>query len=214
MRIQARRAVARRREPKLFPVAPVPRLWPGSTVVCLGTGPSLTTEDVEAVRGRAKVIAINNAHVLAPWADVLYACDYKWWSWHKGVPGFTGPKYALDPRARVFAGVQVLRKSGQGGIDTDPTSLRTGSNSGYQAIGLAIHFGATRILLLGYDMRGEHFFGKHPDGSAPPFALCLSKFATLVEPLQKLGVTVINCSRKTAIPETVFPRMPLGEALN
>jgi hypothetical protein len=184
MRIQARRAVARRREPKPFPVVPVPKLWPGSTVVCLGTGPSLTAEDVEAVRGRAKVIAINNAHALAPWADVLYAC------------------------------VQVLRKSGQGGIDTDPTSLRTGSNSGYQAIGLAIHFGATRILLLGYDMRGEHFFGKHPDGSAPPFALCLSKFATLVEPLQKLGVTVINCSRKTAIPETVFPRMPLGEALN
>ena len=45
----------------------VSRLWPGSTVVCIGSGPSLTPEDVAYVRGKARVIAINRSVDLAPW---------------------------------------------------------------------------------------------------------------------------------------------------
>lgn len=207
-----RRSLARKVRTKR-PGAVVPKLWAGETVVCLATGPSLTVDDVNYVRDKAKVIAINNAYQLAPWADVLYACDAKWWHWHRGVPSFQGLKYSLDPMSRAFKGVQILDKTGQEGLEVLPTGLKTGSNSGYQAINLAVHFGAVRILLLGYDMHGGHFFGTHPDHSAPPFDICLPKFATLVQPLARLGVLVINCTRKTKIPETVFPRMPLEEAL-
>lgn len=191
--------------------AVVPKLWPGSTVVCLGTGPSLTADDVNAVKGKAKVIAINNAHTLAPWAEVLYACDNKWWNWHKGVPEFTGLKFSMDERARGVPGVQILRNSGADGLELEPSGLKTGSNSGYQAIGLAVHFGAQRVLLLGYDMEGRHFFGEHPDKSVPPFQICLEKFKTLVEPLRKLGVDVINCSRATKLD--CFPKMAIEDAL-
>lgn len=191
--------------------AVVPKLWPGSTVVCLGTGPSLTAADVDAVHGKAKVIAINNAHVLAPWADVLYACDYKWWHWHKGAPTFRGMKFSIDERARGFPGVQILRNSGKDGLEMDPTGLKTGSNSGFQAINLAVHFGAMKVLLLGYDMQGQHFFGNHPDGSAPPFEICLRQFRTLVEPLKKLGVHIINCTRTTQLD--CFPMMAIEDAL-
>jgi len=166
---------------------------------------------VNAVRGKAKVIAINNANTLAPWAEVLYACDYKWWHWHKGVPSFTGMKFSVDERSRAFHDVQVLRKSGADGLELDPGALKTGSNSGFQAINLAVHFGAKRVVLLGYDMQGDHFFGKHPDGTVPPFQICLEKFRTLVEPLRRLGVEVINCSRKTKLD--CFPRMDLADAL-
>lgn len=192
----------------------VPRLCPGGTVVCLGSGPSLTPADVEAVHGHATVVAVNDCFRAAPWAEVLYACDGKWWFWHwtKGAQTFPGLKFALDAGAKKYPGVQVLRNTGETGLELDPTGLRAGRNSGYQAINLAVHLGATRIVLLGYDMRGDHFFGQHPDKSKPPFPVCLQRFATLVEPLKALGVEIVNCSRQTAL--TCFPRRPLEEVFS
>ena len=114
---------------------PVPKLWPGSTIVCLGGGPSLTPTDVDACSfGRLRIVAINDAYRLAPMADVLYASDGKWWTWEKGVPTFTGPKYAIDPPAATWPGVEVLTNTGPLGLELDPSGLRTGKNSGYQAI--------------------------------------------------------------------------------
>jgi len=193
----------------------VPRLWPGATIVCLGGGPSLTREDVAHCEGRARVIAINDAYLLAPWADVLYACDARWWRWHQGVPGFAGLKYGLERECRHFKGVQVLEQTGIEGLEAAPTGLRTGKNSGYQAINLAVHLGAARVVLLGYDMQRtggrEHWFGNHPNGSRSPYDAFARRFASLVQPLRALGVSVVNCSRHTAL--TAFPRQPLLEVL-
>lgn len=197
--------------------ATVARLWPGGTIACLATGPSLTPADVNAMRGRVDgVIAINNAFTLAPWADVLYACDAKWWRWHKEAKDFLGMKYAVSSSERLVtwtgpSNVQVLRNAGRHGLSLDPSALKTGFNSGYQAINLAVHLGAARILLLGYDMKGSHFFGKHPDGSRPLFPQCLKAFDTLLEPLNKIDVTVINCTRTTALK--AFPQRPLEETM-
>lgn len=192
--------------------ASVPKLWPGCTVVCIGTGPSLTTEDVAFVQGKARVIAVNDAYKLAPWADVLYAADAKWWGWHKGAPTFKGSlKFALQPGALRWPGVQMLRRGSLDGLDLDPRVVRTGFNSGYQAINVAVHLGAAKIVLLGYDMRGQHYFGKHPDRTVPPFPLCLAKFATLVAPLAALHIAIVNATRDTAL--TCFPRVSLEDAL-
>lgn len=195
------------------PIAP--RLWPDATVVCLGTGPSLTQDDVAFCQGRARVIAVNDAYRLAPWADCLYAADDKWWRWHNGVPGFAGLKYSIEPRyaAKVKAGAVLLKNHGREGLSADPSGLCIGStgNSGYQAINLAVHFGARRILLLGYDMRGKHFFGNHPDGSGPNFETVVPAFKSLVVPLASLGVTVLNCTPKSAL--TCFPRAVLRDVL-
>ena len=188
----------------------VPRLWPDSLIVCLGTGPSLTGADVTRVQGQ-RVIAINNAYQLAPWADVLYACDAKWWRWHQGARGFLGRKYTLAPGVREYPEVEALRNTGPTGLETDPHGLRTGHNSGYQAVGIAVHLGARMIVLLGYDMQGDHYFGRHPDGTKPPFTRCLAAFATLVEPLAALGIAVINCTRQTAL--TCFPLEALDEVV-
>lgn len=192
------------------PLPVVPRLWPNATIVCLATGPSLTRADVDACAGLRR-IAINDAYRLAPQADVLYACDQKWWYWHKGAPGFAGLKFALDPRAKSWPGLTVLQNTGTKGLELKPTGLRTGHNSGYQAINLAVHLGASRIVLLGYDMKGDHFFGAHPDNTRPPFALCLKAFEALVAPLAAAGVSVVNATRSTAL--TCFPRVPLESVL-
>jgi hypothetical protein len=220
----------RRRDAAQTPVVPVPRLWPNGTVVCLATGPSLTQADVDLVRGKVDgVIAISDAIDKAPWADVLYSCDGRWWTWRYDtvsvtvaqsqlVKQYTGLKYALKDDTRKFAkhGVQTLKHTGRQGLELRSGALRDGANSGYQAINLAVHFGATRILLLGYDMRSgprgeDHCFGKHPDGSKPNYASCLDAFPTIVKPLAAAGVTVVNCTRRTAL--TCFPRESLESAL-
>jgi hypothetical protein len=200
------------------PVSRVPTLCPGGVVVCLGGGPSLHSEDVDACRGKATVIAVNDAWRLAPWADALIASDAAWWSHYRGVPGFTGLKVCVQPGADRWPGVMVLRNTGHAGIETDPTGLRTGRNTGAAAINLAVHFGARRILLLGYDMeakdeRHSHWFGAHPQGlrGGSPYALFREMFATMVGPLRAAGVEVINCSRQTAL--TCFPRRTLAEVL-
>jgi len=198
----------------------VARLWPGETVVVLGTGPSLTVEDVDYCRTKARVIAVNDAYHLAPWADALYGCDAQWWQWHRGVPEFTGPKWALDHSAwtkyrAIYPDVQRLRNTGWSGLEHLPTGLKSGRNSGYQAINLAVHYGAARILLLGFDMQAakdrSHFFGEHPNRQRSPYPLFRHAFDSLVKPLAKIGVVVLNCSRSTML--TAFPRVPLREAL-
>lgn len=198
----------------------VPTLWPGETVVCIGTGPSLTQADVDLCRGRARVIAINDAFKLASWADVLYCCDGKFVNQYEGIRSFMGPKYSLTVNARRYPEWIRLAKRMDGGLSLDPSVLCTGGasngNSGFQAINLAVHFGATRILLLGYDMSRHggksHWFGEHPKGWLPSnYPAFVASFQSLVKPLARLGVEVINCSRVTALK--TFPRMTIDEAL-
>lgn len=205
----------------------VPRLWPGETAVIIGGGSSLTPADVEACRGRARVIAIKEAgccHIPgktapAPWADVLYAADYKYWKFVGGAPEFEGLKYAIEQSETPpieWPDVQVLRNTGTEGLETDPTGLRTGFNSGYQSIGLACHLGVSRIILLGFDCwRGpsgdQNWFGYHPLHTASPYPIFIQAFASLVEPLKTAGVEVINCSRGTIL--RVFPRASLQDVL-
>lgn len=190
----------------------VPRLFPRGTFALLGCGPSLCAEDVGYVRGKARVIAINDAVQLAQWADVLYACDATWWRKHAGVPSFSGLKYGLE--AGAAKGVTVLRNTGKDGLQLDPAGLKHGKNSGYQAINLAVHLGAARILLLGYDMRsvgGRDHFNDRRDPNLGKYAGWIENFKTLIEPLKKIGVEVVNCTPGSAL--SAFPLLPLREAL-
>ncbi len=194
---------------------PVERLFPGETIAILGCGPSLTAEDVNYLRGKVRVIAINAAHELAPWADVLYAADARYWGYIKGAPNFPGLKFALEPAAGKWAGVRVLKNTGNQGLELDPTGVRTGKNSGYQAMNLAVHLGAAKLLLLGYDMKPvngqEHFTTHYPNRTTSPYTLFLRHFETIVEPLKAARVEVINCTHRSSLK--LFTKMPLREAL-
>lgn len=195
---------------------PAPRLWPGETCVCIAGGPSLTQADVDFVRGKARVIVVNNGYQMAPWADVLWATDARWWRWHHGVPSFQGRKFSLWVGGGVYPpDVHILRNDSTTGLCTDPTGVRNGRNGGYAAINLAVHFGVKRILLLGYDLQRthgrEHWHKDHPVRIPNPYFQWRRHFGTLVDPLRKLGVEVVNCSRETALE--CFPRTSLEAAL-
>lgn len=222
----------------LRPVARVPRLWDGETCVILGGGSSLTQADADYVRGKAHVIAIKEAGCsripgfppVAPWADVLYAADEKYWRFVQGAPEFAGLKYSIQQDAAErpekqrpvtewaapYDGLEVLRDTGVAGLELDPSGLKTGNNSGYQAINLAVHLGVSKIVLLGYDMWAgpdgrQNWFGDHPTHLKSQFALFLHRFETLSRPLAMLGIQVINASRFTMLK--AFPCVPLEEAL-
>lgn len=218
--IRPRRTPANVRRPFLF--KPVPRLWPGETFVIVASGPSLTQEDVDFVRGKARVIAINESFRMAPWADALYCCDARMWKWlhadrkrYGNVHAFTGLKFALTKDSAKWPNVRVLQNTGPAGLEPKPNGLRTGRNSGYQAINLAVHLGAQRVLLLGYDMQRtggkEHWHEDHPNRTRSPYPQFRQSFAKIVEPLKAAGVEVINCSRETALE--CFPRMCIQDAL-
>lgn len=196
-------------------VARVPRLWPGETVVCVASGPSLTREDVESVRGHARVIVVNTSYQLAPWADALWATDAQWWQWHPEAVACAGLKFSLGLGGTLPQGVGRLRNDGYTGLCLDPSGIRNGRNGGYAAVNLSVHLGASRIVLLGYDMQPsegrEHWHPEHPIPLSNQYTSWRRHFETLVEPLRRAGVTVLNASRRTALE--CFPVVSLEQAL-
>lgn len=201
----------------------VPRLWPDSTIVCCGAGPSLSAADILYAKANgAKILAVNNAIELCRgYADVLYAADASWWKRqaqvHKG--NLAQRLYGFDIGARDHRDdIDVLVRTGQTGLDTRPWALRSGGHSGYSAINLAFHFGPRMIVLLGYDMSPEiasdgttqhHFVGgDHPDGSHPPYERWIGGYAELTRALAQQNVLLVNSSRRTEI--SGVPRIPLN----
>lgn len=196
--------------------------WRGSTVVCIASGPSLTAQDCELVRrwrfsGESRrVIVINTSFRLAPWADVLYACDRQWWREYgdEARAVVTGELWSQDQKATCVNRIESVRLPGLG---RRPGLIHQGGNSGHQVVNLAYQAGCDRIVLLGYDMQEtggqRHWHPDHPDALNFPgrFAEWVKSFEILARDLREEGVEVINASRETAL--SCFRRMPLEQVL-
>lgn len=182
------------------------------TAVCLASGTSLTKEDVDYCRGKASVYVINNTYMLAPWADVLYACDEEWWDFYK--PDFAGAKWTINENAAKKYNLNLIAHDTQA-IFCETEMIATGGNSGFQAINLAYLHGFRRILLLGYDYQnsGQHWHGKH-SGSLnkhPDMRRWIRHMENAYPLMQKAGLKIINCSRDTAI--NCLPRSTITQEL-
>lgn len=202
----------------------VPRLWEGEACAILAGGPSLSVEQVDAVRASGlRCIAINSSYRLAPWADLLYFCDARFYDWHKDdevFKAFGGIKATLDNfyLRKLIPDLRCVRNVGQRGLSLAPGEIRHGSNSGYQAINLAVQLGAARLFLFGYDFKygddgRSHWHGGHPIPTPKKVfsELMLPCFAGLRAELEALGVSVINCSPGSALTE--FPYRPFDDCL-
>jgi hypothetical protein len=70
------------------------------------------------------------------------------------------------------------------------------------------------MILLGFDMHGDHWHGKHeglPNPNPALFADWIQRFAVLATDLEAEGVEVVNCSPGTAL--RCFPTADLETAL-
>lgn len=205
----------------------IQREWEGETCAVLASGPSMSYELSEKIRRLGvRTIAVNNQGIdvgnkpaMAPWADILYAADQLWWHNNRDAAlSFKGIKVTIMPSTcvarRESEEVRLVGNGGQTGFDSRTTHLRSGGNSGYQAIHLAAHLGVKRILLFGFDMHsknGEHWFGYHAWrlGHKGNYSLFLGRFDSLAPELRGRGIEVLNCTPGSALK--CFPMMPLEE---
>lgn len=168
---------------------------------------------------------------------MCYFADARWWQWHtdgiaKRWPWISFTKEQVREAFRTFAGEKVtiqntgmmvtdpevfmLHNYGGDGISELSNGIKTGSNSGYQAINVAVLAGAKRVLLLGYDMRfasgRTHSHGGHPvQMPEDAYRSYARKFSSMVPHLKRLGVEVLNCTPSSAI--TCFPAVGLASVL-
>lgn len=210
--------------------------WAHDTVFIVGGGPSLKELDLSVLsrgnrRPGQRVIAVNNAYRLVPDADALFYADTRWWSWNSqdvkakfigeriittsaaGIryldPSVVrmGRDYNFDPRHRAPEHCYALAE--------DPCFL-SGPDSGYMALNLAYHYGASRIVLLGFDMgfkAGEaHWHEDHPVSTPETnyTDLFIPRYPALIDALKQRNVEVLRC---TPSKLDYIPEMPLAEAL-
>lgn len=178
------------------------------------------------------MIAVNSQYLNAPFADVLYFADSRWWWRHKDKPQFkrfAGVKVTIEPTGLEITDphVHMLRSADdkpgapKPGLSANPAVLVTGRNGGYQVVNIAVLAGAKKIVLLGYDMRivggkshneMNHPGGRHPEGNAASdYVGYVKNFRTMVRPLERLGVEVLNATPESALD--VFRKVPLEIAL-
>ncbi len=138
------------------------------------------------------------------------------------MPAFAGVKISCSSSVgKEFADVACvpLLAAHHDRIVTRPGFIGDGRNSGFQAINLAVQFGAARIVLTGFDMwldRGIHWHGPHGRALNNPGAAQLAKWRRIVDAaagdLAALGIDVINATPGSAL--TAYRFASLEEALS
>lgn len=199
----------------------VPRLMDGGRVVIVAGGPSMAGFDYESLtppdKYLAPVVAVNAAMFDIPRAFMGYWSDPDFYLKFKDrIDAFEGLKFTSDGHGHGRPGITPLERKGMEGLETDPRYIAHGGNSGYAAINVAFHFGASEILLLGFDMKdgpeGEiHGHDHYPADferriNYTGHARC---FRTMLPVLAEHGVKVINCTPGSAID--AFPRGDFAE---
>jgi hypothetical protein len=200
--------------------------WSGECLAIVAAGPSVTPQQVDALRNRIHVAVINESYRLAKWADILYACDHLWWLQAKGAKDFSGLKITQDDVAvKHYPELKkVTVKKEKGSIVHDllmdaAGEVGGGGHSGFQMINLSAQFGVTGILLVGFDMCGDchkpHWHGRHPSPMTNPiesnFQTWRKNLAGAKPKLDALGIDVVNCSPISTL--TTFPKISVEEAL-
>jgi hypothetical protein len=161
-------------------------------VFVLASGPSLNAHDIELVRAsNIPTIVVNRTWECVPFSTIIFAGDELWWRKYHNSINIPAELWTCSPPAAHRYRLKLLTRKGP-------------FNSGLRAIQLAIHLGATRIYLLGYDCRydGEkrHWHDDYPPGMGN--AHSVKKWAGQFDKLAseyRGRVDIVNCSRSTAL---------------
>jgi hypothetical protein len=178
----------------------VPRDWPGECCFIIAGGPSVLEHDLEQLRGR-RVMVINSSAHAAPWADILYFGDWRWWNEEPNKAAVASFGGRVVTTCQIVSDPKVLlcRKGKPPGLSQDPTCLTQKWTSLTAATNLGAHLvgrGGT-IVWLGADGKAAadgrvwhhkpHRWGPHP----ARYDRHRADIATMVTPLQAMGVTLL-----------------------
>ena len=185
--------------------------WSTRPAIVIASGPSLSDEQLQLVEQahleeRVHVIAVNNTIERAPWADVSYFGDYTAIKHYlpKLKPLTCAEWVTIDRAAAERWRLTHVKPASPNGLSLQ--RVHVNGNSGFQAINLAVVFGATKVLLLGFDMRDAkdgrgHWFGDHPGHLVQKrlYGEWLHKAETIVRDAKQLGVELVNCTPGSAL---------------
>lgn len=227
----------------------VPKLWPESTCFIIGGGPSLALQaglspsdkDPEivfpAVRkhliecyglDRFRTIGVNCAFKLGEdLVDVLWFGDCGFFDRNfVEIAKFSGLKAHCCKRLANRPGTLPITRIETEGLTSDPRKIHWNESSGASAINLAVHFGAKRIILMGYDMKfgsdkkfnwhDEHKHGERMKKRKAlqwnPFPRFLKQFKIIQRDAKKMGVEILNATSDSAL--TIFPNVRLEDVIH
>ena len=160
----------------------VPRIWNGGECWILGGGPSLprqfdvpdevikkvlskelplsTYSPYMAAIHKKHVIGVNVMYKIGDWVDLVFWGDKRWFLTNRaGLAEFKGLKVTCHPYFNTpqfkAENVKLVPKDNNKpqGISDKQNSASWNSNSGSAAISVAANMGATKIVLLGFDMK-------------------------------------------------------------
>lgn len=194
--------------------------WRGEVAAIVACGPSVKGENLLLLKDRVHVVAIKESIEVCPWAEVVYGCDAAWWLHRNGLPKFGGIKIAHGQQATSQH--KDIRRA-EIKINSDallleqPMVISNGGNSGHQALNLVAQFGATDIILVGFDMSADpnhlHWYGRNkwnnannPMGSN--FQRWLKGFEIIKKDIDRAGITVINVSQTSTMKSFRKARLP------
>lgn len=201
----------------------IPRLWAGKTVFLLGGGPSLLSTLHGCCIEHAPVIGINDAFRLGDWVDVCFFGDRKWYWWNRDdLQKFQGLKLTCDrhsiknaPASSVHGekDIHIIRHTNGLGLNVTRHIVNFNQSSGAAAVNLAFHFGASKIILIGYDMRwvdGQSNWHPHPiPRSDKPYTNFIRPFRHIACDAKAYGVSILNATPNSELP--FFPFVDFEE---
>jgi len=198
------------------------------TAIIIGTGPSLTTEQIAIAKKaqadkKALLFGVNMAFEFG--LNVHLACNREFYD-HYGTD-YPGYKWTWDEDCAREHKINHVFGKWAPGLSKDPRYIHYHHGSGPQIINVALHYGMTTMLLIGYDMRfpgkvnnrqyvdRRHYFGEYPPHlqhwprTGPNGELeGLIKEMETIKP-EDYGIRIINCTPGSAM--TCFPFGELGD---
>lgn len=158
----------------------------------LAPGESMSQELADSLRGEPCVV-VNNVYQLAPSAMALCAQDHAWWREHPDAKQFAGRKFSankIDGVEQVFS--DYVQRASSSGVLALEVARR-----------LCLILGIRDINLHGFNNKGSHYHGPHPEPlqntSAERFAFFESQLAALGKEMKKAGFRIINRTPDTAL---------------
>ena len=183
--------------------------------VCIGSGQSLTREDVQFCRTHGWQLAtVNMGFKIVPDAHIFHAMDSSWWEAYG-----TEAMEWLSKACTVYSGSPIhAEKHGaipitwdsQDGCSQIRNHCYGGELSGIQLLQIVSWYNPDVVLMLGYDNQGKHWHEEYqnPTRDNGTINITSPKYAKLYE---QYPCPLFNCSRETniqSIPTQLLECMP------
>ena len=208
----------------------IPRKFEGDTAIVCGTGPSITTEIIDAVNNSdCRVFGANRAHEIFN-CDVVHGCNTAFWDHYWPVmKDLAFDKWTTRPELEgKYPGLEYIEERWEDGLSTESHWISAHHGTGPQLVNIAYLYGCTTLLLVGFDLRywgktGERQYKRrryldedvltlnHWPKSGPN-----GEQTGLIAELETIhpedyDIKIVNCTKDSAL--TCFPMGDLNEEI-